>query len=78
MLLKDDYRSRDYLADYSGTLLILRGRRDSVIPEANTARLLTSLRHTQPREVVIGEADHDSIGLSPEYAQALRNFLREE
>lgn len=75
LLMRDRYRSIDYLPRYPGPLLVLRGGRDEVIPPANTDRLLAALSR-KPQVVDFPLAGHNDISQDPAYAEALRGFLR--
>lgn len=75
LLMRDRYRSTEYLPRYAGPLLVLRGGRDEVIPSANTDRLLAALKR-EPRVVDFPNAGHNDISRDPAYAEALRDFLR--
>lgn len=74
-LMRDRYRSTEYLPQYPGPLLVLRGGRDEVIPPANTDRLLTALIH-KPLVVDFPNAGHNDISQDPAYAEALQTFMR--
>ena len=75
LLMRDRYRSTEYLPRYAGPLLVLRGGRDQVIPPANTDRLLAALTR-KPQVIDFPEAGHNDISQDPTYAEALRDFLR--
>lgn len=75
LLMRDRYRSTEYLPRYAGPLLVLRGGRDEVIPPANTDRLLAVLAR-KPQVIDFPHAGHNDISQDPAYAEALREFLR--
>ena len=74
-LARDRYDSVANLARYEGPLLVVRAGRDEVIPAANTARLVASLRKP-PRSLTLPQAGHNDLNAYPEYGEALSAFLR--
>lgn len=75
LLMRDRYRSTEYLPRYHGPLLVLRAGRDEVVPPANTDRLLATLTR-KPQVVDFPQAGHNGISQEPGYPAALRDFLR--
>lgn len=73
-LIKDRYDSVANLARYEGPLLVVRAGRDEVIPAANTARLVASLRKP-PQVATLPEAGHNDLSEYPGYGQALSAFM---
>lgn len=76
LIAKDRFDSVSHLASYKGPLLVVRAGRDTVIPPANTQRLIDSLAQ-RPKVVEVAGADHSSITLDPAYARALTRFFVE-
>lgn len=73
-LLRDRYESAQYLADYTGPVLVIRADQDRVVPAANTDRLLAAL--PVPAQVVaFAEADHDTVSQQSGYVAALTDFI---
>lgn len=73
-LVGDRYESLRHLAGYRGPMLVIRAGRDTVIPAANTDRLIAGLA-TPPQTVNLADADHNSIGENAAYGKALTTFL---
>lgn len=73
-LLRDRYESTDYLTGYHGPTLVIRAGQDTVVPAANTARLVRALP-APPRLVVLPIADHNTLDTDPAYREALVEFL---
>ncbi len=74
LLLGDHYDSAARLPGYHGRLLVLRAGRDTVVPPANTDRLLASFTG-QARVVDFPHAGHDDLSADPAYWPAIRSFL---
>jgi pimeloyl-ACP methyl ester carboxylesterase len=73
-LATDRYDSVANLAAYDKPVLVVRAGRDEVIPAANTARLIASLR--QPQIVELADAGHNDLNAYPGYGRALSAFMR--
>lgn len=74
-LLRDRYDSVRHLRDYTGPVLVVRARRDEVIPVPRTDRLIASLRNP-PQVVDLADADHNGLDADEAYGRALAEFLR--
>lgn len=74
-LLRDRYPSTEYLHDYRGPVLVLRGGRDTIIPAASTDALVAALP-AAPRVVDIASAGHNDIDAHAEFSEALSTFMR--
>lgn len=73
-MARDRFDSVRHLAQYRGPLLVVRAGRDTVIPAANTQRLIDSL--PQPPVVLeVPTADHGNVILDPVYARGLSRFF---
>lgn len=73
-MARDRFDSVRHLAEYRGPLLVVRAGRDSVIPAANTQRLIDSL--SQPPQLLdVPTADHGNVILDPLYARGLSRFF---
>lgn len=72
-LLKDRFDSHRYAPNVSAPTLLIAAEHDEVIPAASTARLAASFRPGVARLEVIAGSGHNTISLSPAYAQALRS-----
>lgn len=73
-LLRDRYESTRHLSSYQGPVLVIRAGRDTIVPPANTGRLVRSLR-SRPTVVVLPAADHNTLDDDPGYRAALVRFL---
>ncbi|RPE81697.1 alpha/beta hydrolase [Vulcaniibacterium tengchongense] len=74
-LLRDRFESARHLAGYAGPVLVVSAGRDTLIPAANTRRLIAALGRP-PRVAVVPGATHDSLGADPSFEAALAEFLR--
>lgn len=73
-ILSDQFPSAEYLAKYTGPLLVIRAGRDAVVPPASTDQLLAALG--RPAQVVhLPRADHSSVVGDPRYGRALARFV---
>jgi pimeloyl-ACP methyl ester carboxylesterase len=72
-LMRERYPSTEWLCGYRGPLLIVRAGRDTVVPAANTDRLIASLPR-RPEVVSMAEAGHNTLDESA-YAKAIADFL---
>lgn len=75
-LLRENYDSVDWLKDARTPILIVRAGNDRVVPAASTDALLHALPAATTREIIIPDANHDSISTRSEYLEALSTFLR--
>jgi len=73
-LLTDSYESTRHLAGYHGPVLVIRAGRDTVIPAANTDRLVRSLP-IAPTLALLPTADHNTLDSDAGYREALVGFL---
>lgn len=73
-LVRDAYPSIDYLRDYRNPVLVLHAGRDTIVPRANTEALVAGLP-VAPRVVEIAAADHNDIGLHPQFGETLSAFM---
>lgn len=74
LLLRTDLDSATALRGRDGLpVLVVRARRDAVVPPASSERLLRAVPHA--RDVVIDGVDHDSIVDSPRLKAELARFL---
>jgi hypothetical protein len=53
---------------------VVRAGRDTVIPPANTQRLIDSLSRP-PQVIELPAADHSNVSLDPAYATAITAFF---
>jgi pimeloyl-ACP methyl ester carboxylesterase len=72
-LLRERYPSVDWLHAYRGPTLVVRGGRDTVVPPANTERLIAALP-VRPQVVVLPDAGHNDLDEAV-YGNALSGFF---
>lgn len=74
-LVKDRFDSVEHLHGYKGEVMVIRAGQDTVVPPANTQRLIDTLGRA-PKVVSLQDADHNTIGGDARFEQALQEFLR--
>ena len=74
-LIKDQYPSASYVANYTDPVLIVRAGNDEAVPAIDTDRLVQAFPRT-PVEVNIPGRGHNDITKAAEYGQAMTEFLR--
>lgn len=74
-LATERFESDRWLRGYEGDVLVVRGGRDTVIPPANTDRLLETFAHP-PQVIDLPEAGHNDVLASTDETDGLRAFLR--
>lgn len=74
LLARDRYDSVSHLSGYKGRLLVVRAGLDTVIPPANTQRLIDSLPR-RPKVLELPSADHGSVAMAPALARSLKTFF---
>lgn len=75
MLMTERYESERWLRDYHGSVLVIRAGRDVIVPPANTDRLIAALPR-QPQVLVLPNAGHNSVLVTPVEVETLIRFLR--
>ncbi len=75
LMLKDRYESWRLAGDLKNPTLALLAEYDQVIPRASSERLIAAFEPGQVTVVVVPRADHNSIGMMPEYQSALAAFM---
>lgn len=75
LILEDKFDSSQRVPSLSAKTLVLVADHDLVVPRASTDRLISKFR-VPPRVEVVAQSDHSSIIHKPEYARAIRMFLR--
>jgi pimeloyl-ACP methyl ester carboxylesterase len=73
-LVTERFDSATALRGYAGDVLVIRGGRDTVIPPANTDRLLATFARP-PRVIDLPDAGHDDVLATQAEAEALAAFL---
>lgn len=74
LLARERYDSVSNLSRYTGPILVVRAGQDTVIPAANTQRLINSLPHP-PKVLQLRTADHSSIAFAPALARTMKLFF---
>jgi fermentation-respiration switch protein FrsA (DUF1100 family) len=74
LLARERYDSVSNLSRYTGPILVVRAGQDTVIPAANTQRLINSLPRP-PKVLQLRTADHSSIAFSPALARTMKLFF---
>lgn len=78
VLLKDRYDSLSRAPRIDRPVLFLVAEHDEIIPQESSERLAAAIDPELVTWRVIDGTTHNSIGLSPEYGEALRSFLATE
>jgi len=71
---RERYDSVSNLSRYTGPILVVRAGLDTVIPSANTQRLINSLPRP-PKVLELRKADHSSIAFAPALARTMKLFF---
>ncbi|MDR0182196.1 alpha/beta hydrolase [Lysobacter arvi] len=74
-IIRDRFDSIDRLRGYEGDVMVVRASLDTVVPPANTNRLIAALGKP-PKIVDLPQAGHNTISGDPVFEQALADFLR--
>jgi len=74
LLARERYDSVSNLSRYAGPVLVVRAGLDTVIPSANTQRLINSLPRP-PKVLELRKADHSSIAFAPALARTMKLFF---
>lgn len=72
-LLRETYPSSEWLRGYRGPLLVVRAGRDTVVPPANTDRLINALPQA-PTVVTLPQSGHNDLDEAA-YLRALTEFF---
>lgn len=75
LLLKDHYDSLSRAKNISAKVLVLAAEHDEVIPMSHTQRLIDEFKSDQVLSRIIRNANHNNLSNTPEFYQALREFL---
>jgi len=75
LLLKDKFDSAGRVAEIAAPVLLVTAEYDEVIPSRHSSALASAFPESQVTVEVIPDAAHNTIGLSPRYADALSMFL---
>jgi pimeloyl-ACP methyl ester carboxylesterase len=75
LILEDKFDSSRRVPSLTAKTLVLVADHDLVVPRASTDRLISKFR-VPPAVTVIGHSDHSTIIHKPDYARAIRSFLK--
>lgn len=77
LLLRDKYQSVKRAAAIDTPTLILAAQHDEIIPRVHAERLAAAFPPARARMAVVPDTGHNSIGMSPFYADQLGQFFSE-
>ena len=75
LMLKDKFRSINYMREIDTPTLVLIAERDRTIPRLHTDALIDAFGGTELSSFVLQGTMHHTVGESPRYATLLREFL---
>ncbi len=75
LLLKDKFDSVGRVADINAPVLVVIAENDEVIPRRHSDALAEAFPESQVTVEVIPDTGHNTIGMSPRYANVLSKFL---
>ena len=75
LLLKDRFDSVGRVADIDAPVLVVTAENDEIITKRRSDALIEAFPNSQVSVEVIPDTGHNTIGMSPQYANALSMFL---
>jgi pimeloyl-ACP methyl ester carboxylesterase len=75
LLLKDKYDISIPASGISSPTLVVIAKLDEIVPRKSTEALVSALPHSVVEVKIIPDAGHNFSAMSPDYLQALREFL---
>lgn len=75
LLLRDKFDSVSRAADIEASVLVVTAEYDEVIPSRHSTKLVEAFPESQVTVEVIPDTGHNTIGLSPRYANVLSTYL---
>ncbi len=75
-LVKDLFDNAHLLTDFRGSVLLLHGEKDNIIPLKLGQKLFTELVVSRKEIIIIPDAGHNDLFWFSETAQAIRDFLK--
>lgn len=78
LLLRDKFRSIDYVPAISAPVLVLLADNDVVIPHHYAMNLVAQFPLEQVRVRILPETTHNTVSQADEYALLIKQFLSEE
>ena len=76
-MLQEHYDNIEWLQDFEGSVIILHGSDDWIIPPTYSKNLYDSLQTTNKEYFLIESYEHNNIWFSQEFRSELRTFLEE-
>ncbi len=76
LLVKDLFDNAHLLADFQGSILLLHGEKDNLIPLKLGQKLFAELAVSRKEIIVIKDAEHNDLFYFPKTAQTIRDFLK--
>ncbi len=76
LLVKDLFDNAHLLADFQGSILMLHGEKDNLIPLKLGQKLFAELAVPRKEIIIVPNAGHNDLFWFPETAQAIRDFLK--
>lgn len=77
LMLKTDLKNIEWLKNYSGSVLIIHGTADRVVPYEMGTRLFESLKTADKEKITIPGADHNELYGHTETMETISKFIRE-
>lgn len=75
LLLKDKFRTIDYVDTIAAPTLIIMAENDRIIPRESTEALIAAFGDHELTTVTLPRTDHNTIDWSPTYTKLLEDFL---
>ncbi len=76
IMVKDLFDNAHLLADFQGSVLLLSGEKDNIIPLKLGQKLFAELAVPRKEIIIIPDAGHNDLFYFPETAQTIRDFLK--
>ncbi len=76
IMVKDLFDNADLLADFQGSVLLLHGEKDNIIPLKLGKKLFAQLVVSRKEIIIIPNAGHNDLFYFPKTAQTIRDFLK--
>ena len=77
LLLREKYDAVEWVQRYDGSLLILHGDRDRIIPNELSKKLFSASPSTEKDYVLIHDVGHNDIWSSPQFHSAVIEYVNE-
>ncbi len=76
IMVKDLFDNAQLLADFQGSILLLHGEKDNIIPFKLGQKLFTELEVPQKELIIIPDAGHNNLFYFPKTNKVIRDFLK--